>query len=82
MVDRVKLLRDNQCDQYISNTEQSEESTTDSTGYFEKINTISEPAFKIGQHVFSFEHISAQAMAFSHCEALPRVASTRNKSLF
>lgn len=82
MVDRVKLLRDNQCDQYISNTEQSEESTTDSTGYFEKINTISEPAFKIGQHVFSFKHIAVQAMAFSHCEALPRVASTRNKSLF
>lgn len=81
-MDRVKLLRDNQCDQYISNTEQSEESTTDSTGYFEKIYTITEPAFKIGQHVFSFKHIAVQAMAFSHCEALPRVASTRNKSLF
>ena len=43
--DRIRLLRDNQL-RPLQYTEQSGESTADSKAYFEKINSISEPAFK------------------------------------
>ena len=55
----------------IFNTGQSEEITTDSTMYFDgKINSISEPALKIEQDVFSFDYVTVHAMAFSHLRFL------------
>lgn len=80
-MDRVRLLRDNQYDQYISNTDQSEESTTNSTVYFEKINTISESEFKTGQYVFSFNHVAVQAMAFSHKRFFELLVPEINRSV-